>query len=136
MNVVEAIKSSARKGCSPETRVLRQERDFPYGKYVRQGDLMIQRLPLKNLKQFSLAGEASRQLAPGTETGSKHIVRPGPKVHARQNASPLEGAVIEAPEGLYIEHPKHAHFDIGLPGCYVVTYQRDLSAEGVQRVRD
>lgn len=133
MNTIESVKSSARKGCTPETRVVTEDM-FPYGKYVRQGDVMLKRHPLGTV--FATSGDTGRQLAPGTEVGSKHIVRPGPLVLARVGATPLQGAIIEAAEGLYVEHPKHAHFDIRCPGTYEVIFQQDLNSEEIRRVKD
>ncbi len=133
-NITEAVKSSARAGQSPETRILSAEAQFPYGKLVRQGDIMLKRHPLGT--DLGTGADAPRKLAPGAEIGSRHIVRPGPAVLLRLRATELQGPIIVAPTGFYLEHPKHADFDVRLPGVYEVTFQQDLSAEGLRRIRD
>jgi len=133
-NIAEAVKSSARVGQSPETRVILKESQFPYGKLIRQGDIMLKRHPLGT--NLGTGAKAPRQLAPGAEVGSRHIVRAGPEVLLRLKATELQGPVIVAPDGFYLEHPKHADFDVRLPGEYEVIFQLDLSAATLQRRRD
>lgn len=78
------------------------------------------------------------QLAPGTTQGSRHCVAAGDMARVRFyrliEATPLDGPVIEAPDGLTIEHPEHG--DVTLPpGIYGVVYQRQFAKE-LKRVQD
>jgi hypothetical protein len=107
----------------------------------RQGDVYLRRHALEAQHTLPIGGEApTTQLAPGTTIGSRHIVEtPSAKVHLRKDATPLQGPIVVAPEGLLISHPKHADFDIRLPGCYEVTFPQDMDAaerEEIRRRRD
>ena len=136
LQTLERIQTSARKGASPKTRVIKTDAQFPVGKYIRQGDVMIRRLPIEDASNYdNLQVTNDRQIAPGTTEGSRHIAEGNIRVMAR-TGNPLEGPVIIAPEGFYISHPKHGHFDVGVAGCYEVTFPRDLAQEELARRRD
>ena len=100
-----------------------------------QGDVLIVCLPAMpddvHPDPMSIA-----QLAPGTTQGSRHCVRDLAKVrlYRPSNPTPLDGPVIEAPEGVTIEHPEHG--DVTLPaGVYAIVYQRAFADE-LRRVQD
>ena len=117
------------------------------GDVVRQGDLYI----------TCLDGEppggvpaGTRQLAPGTSRGARHIVEGDcdvfrvsdeEAVAALRRVVPgadgfqFVGPVIRARGPVTITHPEHG--DRTLPGeaCYLVTYQRSWSAEERARER-
>ena len=136
-SVVEKVLETAKNSSRADVRVCTED-NLPYGKVFQQGDVYIRRLPLSEVSKFKLTPRQSRQVAPGTTIGSQHVVREGTaKLFDRPASNELDGPVIVAEEGFYLEHPKHGHFDCtGLPGCYVVTGQQDLAAEGIRRARD
>ena len=133
-STLEAVAASARTHKNPETRVVTKESTLPYGCMIRQGDVMLTRHPLDKAITGTLT--TNMQLAPGASVGSRHILRAGDlKVYARAG-NVLEGPLVVAPNGLYLEHPTHADVDCRLPGVYEVTYPRDFAAEGIARRRD
>jgi hypothetical protein len=137
LKTVETVASSARTHANPKTRVISKETTLPYGYTIRQGDVMLTRHPLGTaLEQGDLTD--NYQLAPGSTVGSRHVLRRDRRLvlRTRQGASPLQGPILEATEGFYLEHPTHAHVDCRLPGLYEITYPRDLAAEGLQRRKD
>jgi hypothetical protein len=111
------------------------------GDVVRQGDLYI----------TCLEGEppggrpaGTRQLAPGTTRGARHVVEGDcdvlevpdaaaitalRRVIPRADAGQFVGPLIRARGPVTITHPEHG--DRTLPGdaCYLVTYQRSWNAE-------
>lgn len=79
---------------------------------------------------------ADLQLAPGTTQGSRHCLESldGITVWRHQSPTPLDGPILDAPNGLRVNHPEHG--DISLPaGVYAVVYQRQF-AEELRRVQD
>lgn len=133
---VEVVSQSARTHQNPAVRVISKETSLPYGNTVRQGDVMLTRHPLGTV--FENVGPVTDncQLAPGSTAGSRHILRKGPTIYSRTGATVLTGPVVEAPNGFYLEHPRHGDMDCRLPGCYEVSYPRDLAAEGIARRAD
>jgi hypothetical protein len=107
----------------------------------RQGDLRIIRLPdgyvAKNASRFVQVFKPSRQLAPGTTQGSRHELSTldGIKVYRLQEATEVDGPVIEADIPFAINHPEHGDA-INLPaGCYAFPGQRAYADE-LRRVAD
>lgn len=104
------------------------------GDEVRQGDIyvtMLRSMP-KGAKRLPMQA----QLAPGNTQGSRHCLRSadGIALYAAPEAGPLDGPIIEAPNGCAIDHPEHGN--IVLPeGVYAVTFQRAF-AEELRRVAD
>jgi hypothetical protein len=111
------------------------------GDVVRQGDLYITCLATVP-RGVSPAG--TRQLAPGTSRGARHVVEGDCdvlQVPEREAIAALErvipgadwhqfiGPVIRARGPVTITHPEHG--DRTLPGdaCYLVTYQRTCRSE-------
>lgn len=133
---VEVVSQSARTHQNPAVRVISKETSLPYGNTVRQGDVMLTRHPMGTV--FKNVGPVTDncQLAPGLTAGSRHILRKGPTIYSRTGATVLTGPVVEAPNGFYLEHPRHGDMDCRLPGCYEVSYPRDLAAEGIARRAD
>jgi hypothetical protein len=76
------------------------------------------------------------QLAPGTTQGSRHCLASldGVTLYRLKDATPLDGPVIDAPQGCRVNHPEHG--DVILPaGVYGIVYQRAF-AEELRRVQD
>lgn len=76
------------------------------------------------------------QLAPGTTQGSRHCLESldGLTVYTHANPTALDGPILDAPNGLRVNHPEHG--DVSLrPGVYAVVYQRAF-AEELRRVQD
>jgi len=93
----------------PEVRVITA---MKIGEVVRQGDIYIERVP-----DIASKGKAvkSRQLAPGTTKGSRHIVDESPSVTLWESKPRLDnkaafqvGPAIEAKGDFSITHPEHA----------------------------
>lgn len=137
VKTLEVVTTSARTHKNPKTRVISKEKTLPIGHTVRQGDVMITRHAL-GTKFKGLTATDNRQLAPGATVGSRHILRADKslKIQNRKGAGVLQGPIVDAPEGFYLEHPTHAHMDCKLPGTYEVSYPRDFAAEGLQRRKD
>jgi hypothetical protein len=117
------------------------------GDVVRQGDLYLTCLDREPPGGMPVG---TRQLAPGTTRGARHVVEgdcdllrvPDQKaIAALRRVIPgagehqFVGPVIRARGPVTITHPEHG--DRTLPGeaCYLVTYQRSWSAEGDARER-
>lgn len=100
-----------------------------------QGDVGIVRLekipdgckPMEN---------PSSQLSPGTTQGSRHCLESleGLRLFVLADPTPLDGPVIDAPQGMRVNHPEHGDVSFG-PGVYGVIYQRQY-AEELRRVQD
>ena len=76
------------------------------------------------------------QLAPGETQGSRHCLTDlaSVRLYRLADATPLDGPVIDAPQGCTIAHPEHG--DVTLPaGIYGVIYQRAYADE-LRRVQD
>lgn len=139
LETLDRVSTSARTGANPETRVVRNETELGFGEYIRQGDVYIQRLPLNT--ELPGTSESKRenpaQLAPGNTVGSRHILRSVPEVKIldRVGQGELAGPVFYAPNGFYLEHPKHADVDCSLPGCYEVSFPVDKHADELGEIR-
>ena len=135
---LETVQTSGRTNANPQTRIVVSERHWPMGKFGRQGDVMLQRLPIEDAqKLIAKAKEAkTRQIAPGNTQGSRHVIRENSaRIYEVEGADALTGPIVVAPEGFYLEHPTHADFDVSLPGCYKVTFPRDLAVEAQEEAR-
>lgn len=76
------------------------------------------------------------QLSPGNTQGSRHLVADlsAVKLYSLADPTPLDGPIIDAPNGVTVTHPEHG--DVTLPpGVYGVIYQRAFSDE-LRRVLD
>ena len=138
---LDLVTESARTHQNPECRHVHTDKDWPVGKFIRQGDVYIKRLPLDAIKTMTglTASAKTMQIATGDTVGSRHIVSGLGKgrILNRENATVLQGPIIEAPTGFYLGHPTHGDFDAtGLPGCYEVSFPRDLTQENLARLRD
>ena len=136
LDTLNTVQSSARTHQNPNTRVVTQDSTLPMGCTIRQGDVMLTRRALGHSDSVKTVPTENRQLAPGDSIGSRHVLRAGPSVFTRLEATALQGPLVEAPNGIYLEHPTHGDIDCRLPGCYEVTYPRDFGVEGLQRRRD
>jgi len=138
LEVSERMHISARKGADPETRRIDGiTATIDYGKMGRQGDVYLKRLTCDRKLVKGLRKTDNPQLVPGTSIGSRHTLRMdrGEEIYLRKNPSPLQGPIIYAPNGFYLEHPKHADFDCRLPGVYEVTFPADKVAEELGEIR-
>lgn len=100
-----------------------------------QGDIGIVRLP-QVPQDCTRVEKPEAQLAPGTTQGSRHCLESldGLTVYSLSKPGPLEGPVIDAPNGMRVNHPEHGDVSFG-PGVYGVVYQRQY-AEELRRVED
>lgn len=102
--------------------------------FAQQGDLYFQKLGTLPDKVHPWPF-AHGQLAPGSTQGSRHCVNlQQVRLWVRPTPTPLEGPIIEAPEGCEITHPEHGHL-IFPPGLYAVTFQRAYATE-LRRIAD
>lgn len=102
------------------------------GKWIRQGDIYIMaigKVPLEYDEETT-----NRQLAPGENRGSRHIVHGNNlKLFVNpKNRDPLLGPIVVSKERVEVQHPEHAHFSLP-PGTYQVYYQMD--ARQAERTR-
>lgn len=127
---IERIKKSARS--MPEVRVIE---DMKIGQVVRQGDIYIERVAAIEGRGRILK---SRQLAPGTTKGSRHIVGESEGVIICESKPSLKGKAafqvgpaIEAKAGsdVVVSHPEHAWIKIKnlVAGFYQVFFQADYA---------
>lgn len=112
------------------------------GEVLHQGDVYLTRVP-KTWPRGDLLG--TRQIAVGTNVGSRHVVEGDVKVYAGKRLpdgfnlpdgaqiSDLLGPVVEAGSETILTHPEHAHHALA-EGDYQVTYQWDMTT--MRRVRD
>jgi hypothetical protein len=111
------------------------------GYHVRQGDLYIKRIDGIDKGEYKVT--SNRQLAPGTNKGSRHTVNDSVTVYehvSKQGEATtnslgfmINGPVIECPERFSVSHPEHA--DMSLPaGIYQINYQVDPAT--MRRVLD
>jgi hypothetical protein len=136
--VEEAIIAIETSAAAPE---LRQE-PARIGEVLMQGDVFLTRVP-KSWPRGKLLG--TRQIAVGTNVGSRHIVEGDVKVYEGMKLpddfklpegaqiEDMLGPVVEAGSETILTHPEHAHHALA-EGCYQVTYQWD--AQTMARVRD
>ena len=114
----------------PEVRVITA---MKIGEVARQGDIYIERIPAIAAKGNPVK---SRQLAPGTTKGSRHIVDESPSVTLWESKPRLDnkeafqvGPAIEAKGDFSITHPEHARikFVVGKVTHYFqVWFQADF----------
>jgi hypothetical protein len=111
------------------------------GEVVRQGDIYVERISSIATKVNPVK---SRQLAPGTTKGSRHIVDESPSVTLWESKPCLEGKAafqigpaIEAKCDFSITHPEHAwiKFVVGkAPQFFQVWFQADFARK--ERAQD
>lgn len=108
---IAKIKGAARH--MPEVRVIK---GMKIGQVVRQGDIYVERISVIQGKGASVK---SRQLAPGTTKGSRHIVGESETVTLWKSSPSLDGKAafqigpaIEAKGDCTITHPEHAWIKI------------------------
>lgn len=126
--IIQKIQESAKH--MPQVRIIDR---MKIGQVVRQGDIYIERIPAISNKGQSVK---SRQLAPGTTKGSRHIVDESPSVALWESKPNLEnkaafqiGPAIEAKGNFSITHPEHAwiKFVVGKTAEYFqVWFQADF----------
>lgn len=100
-----------------------------------QGDIGIVRL--ESVPPTAIAiKKPSTQLAPGDTQGSRHCLESldGLQLFTCSDAGPLDGPVIDAPNGMRVNHPEHGDVTFR-PGVYGIIYQRQ-HAEELRRVAD
>lgn len=133
---IQKIQRSAQH--MPEVRVIA---DMKIGQVVRQGDIYIERVPAIEGKGKRVA---SRQLAPGTSKGSRHIVAESDSVTLWESKPALNGkaafqvgAAIEAHGDVVVTHPEHAWMKIvgdKVKRFYQVWFQADFARK--ERAKD
>ena len=135
---METIRESAKTNANSEVRDCTAM--VPGDEPVRQGDVNIFCIP-KVPEIARRAKNPSAQVAPGNTRGSRHRIREIDKVtlYEIDLANPLQGPIIEAPNGFHLDHgdgaaDDHATCRFG-PGVYMVGYQRDY-AQDLRRVAD
>lgn len=108
------------------------------GECWAQGDLGIQFLGAKKPAGISRMSKPTAQLAPGETQGSRHILTnmADCKLYEFDRAHPLVGPVIEAPNGVDVDHPEHGRVTLKEPGFYAVRFQRAYDAQELRRVAD
>ena len=130
----QRIQASARS--MPQVRVVSLE----IGQVARQGDIYIERVESIEGKGKAIT---SRQLAPGTSKGSRHIVDESPGVTLWESKPTLKGktafqvgAAIQAKGGFSITHPEHAWMKIATNGIefFQVWFQADFMRK--ERTKD
>jgi len=135
---IDEVSLSARLGANSDTRVVDGIKvDLPYGKVARQGDVYIRRLRIEDVdvSKYKLLPASSRKIVTGNTVGSRHVVTSeGVKIYDR-GGDELQGPVIIAEDGFYLSHPKHADFDIRLPGAYECSFPVDQHALELGEIR-
>jgi hypothetical protein len=139
MTAIQAHEAVETFGATAAKQDARDCSALKVGECARQGDIYVAPLAAlpKGLTPITLAALGERgQLALGTTDGSRHIaVGNGLSLYRRNNATALDGPVIEALEPFTVTHPEHAHMTFAA-GLYDVTYQRDCEQEELAAVRD
>ncbi len=114
--------------------------DLKIGEVARQGDIYIERVAAIEGRGEVLK---SRQLAPGTSKGSRHIVDESPEVlvvqsspRTRNHQAFQVGPAIESTGPVCIMHPEHAWIRLLGVGkrFYQVFFQADWARK--ERARD
>jgi hypothetical protein len=102
------------------------------GDTFRQGDLYI--TMLDGVPEGAKKVKARLQLAEGETQGSRHCLDSarGVTMYAHPTPGPLIGPVMSLTEERTLTHPEHGHVALP-PGCYGITYQRDLDQEERER---
>lgn len=122
----------------PEVRIIT---DMKIGEVVRQGDIYIERVSAIASKGAEVK---SRQLAPGTTKGSRHIVDESPSVTLWESKPSIDnkaafqvGPAIEAKCNFSVTHPEHAwiKFVVGnVAQFFQVWFQADFARK--ERAKD
>lgn len=130
---IAQIREAARH--MPEVRILSE---MKVGDVARQGDIYVERIASIEGKG---AAVKSRQLAPGTTKGSRHIVDESPAVTLWNGKTDLagkaefqRGPVIEAKGDFSITHPEHAWLKF-VVGKTVKLFQVWFQADYVRKER-
>ena len=136
LETIQKIQAAARH--LPEVRVIE---GMQVGQVVRQGDIYVERVAAIEGKGKAVL---SRQLAPGTSKGSRHIVDESPSVTLWESKPTLDGkaafqvgAAIEAKGDFSITHPEHAFikFVVGkVTQFFQVYFQADFARK--ERAQD
>lgn len=139
MNTLEEVLSKIENHVAlPELRT----ETAKIGEVLHQGDVYLMRVP-KNWPRGDILG--TRQIAVGTNIGSRHVVEGDVKVYVGKKLpdgfklpegariEDMLGPVVEAGSETILTHPEHAHHALA-DGCYQVTYQWDMTTQ--RRVAD
>lgn len=136
VETIRKIQQSARH--MPEVRVVPA---MKVGQVVRQGDIYIERVSAIEGKGKAVQ---SRQLAPGSSKGSRHIVAESDAVTLWESKPSLKskapfqiGAAIEAAGDVVVTHPEHAWIKIlgdKVKRFYQVWFQADFARK--ERAKD
>ena len=95
------------------------------GTEIRQGDVYLYPIAAPGDMNPSQA-LGTRQLAPGTTAGSRHVIEGDACLYARPAGSRLVGPWLEVRTRAVLTHPEHAHISLP-PGWYEVAYQREYA---------
>lgn len=136
MQNIETVVENIQKSAKP-MQAVRVVESMKIGQVARQGDIYLERTKSVEGKGAVLK---SRQLAPGTSKGSRHIVQEGKNIKLFSSTPSLNGRFqfqvgpsIEAETEFSVTHPEHA--TLKLPaGCFQVWFQADILRQ--QRVKD
>lgn len=136
VETLETIKKSAKT--MQQVRVVE---GMKIGEVARQGDIYVERVAAIEGKGTAVK---SRQLAPGTTKGSRHIVEDSPNVTLWESRPSLNGRAsfqigpaIEAKGDFSVTHPEHAFikFIIGkATQFFQVWFQADFNRK--ERAKD
>lgn len=98
----------------------------------RQGDIYI--TMLEGVPKGAKSIPNRRQLAEGSTQGSRHCIDSfdGVTMFEKKDKTQFDGPILMLEQERTIEHPEHGNVTLP-PGCYGVTYQRDLDAEERER---
>jgi len=132
VSTMKRIRTTANKAKTDAARSVGALGDLDY---TRQGDVYFWNLNCVPCDAV-LEQSPSAQLAPGNTQGSRHIIDNvgSVRMFRMPSANPLQGPIIDAPEGVTITHPEHGHQTLPA-GVYAVTYQRAYGEE-LRRVTD
>lgn len=104
-----------------------------------QGDLGIQFLGSEKpefLNDGWVKCHRPKQIVPGDTTGSRHVLHQDCNiVNSWTHSNPLICSVVEAPDGVKVDHPEHGDVTLKEPGFYLFKCQRAYADE-LARVRD
>lgn len=122
-----------------ETRVITEE-VMTIGKHIRQGDIYVERVA-DNVNKKGFDRTSNRQLAPGSNSGSRHTVSEAVEVFAPKDINVKQvdlgfkatGPILVSKDRFTVDHPEHASFSLPA-GTYQVCYQVDPKT--MQRVLD
>ena len=128
-SVVDAVHSAARKVAKRITQ------EFPAaaspGDAVRQGDIYIALLA-SIPRGCKAIDKPSRQVAPGTGQGSRHVLDRDVRQYAVKDSDEFTGPVLQCEEITTLTHPEHGDWTLP-PGLYQISYQRTQDALDQQR---